>query len=266
MPENEIILSSTTDTEEQVKAALDGVGNTEPRMVEQAERPRGGFLRKIDKLTKIRREQEREIERLRQFEPRESTATEVASENAEEPHPTEQQRPVETEPSPARETEQAPRVQPADQGNERFNVEAQYRAQTSKQRFKDAISRYGPEFRQAILDAPPVPKPVVEVIPFLTNAPETAHYLATHRQIAEGLFKMSPNDSVQKVIRISHAIELQQEDGSWRIGRSSEPIRTKAPRPISPVGGTGVRAAVDVNDPNISTEDYYAARLAQRRR
>ena len=76
---------------------------------------------------------------------------------------------------------------------------------------------------------------------------------------------MSPNDAIQKVMKISHAIEMQQEDGSWKVGRS-EPIRTKAPPPISPVGGTGGRATVDLNDPNISMENYYAARSAQRRR
>jgi hypothetical protein len=277
MGDNEIRLDSTTDSLSDVQAALDGVQNTEPRLGDQVERPPrrngNGFKKRIDRLTAIRKQQEveiyerdREIERLRHYEPRESTVTEVASENAEEPRPTEQQQPVETEPRPARETAQAAQGQPTDQANERFNAEAQYRAQTSKQRFRDAIAKYGPEFRQAILDAPPVPKPIIDVIPFLTNAPETAHYLATHRPIVESLFKMSPNDAVQKVIRISHAIELQQEDGSWKLGRPSEPIRTKAPRPITPIGSTGGAATVDVSDPNISTEAYYAARSAQLRR
>ena len=69
---------------------------------------------------------------------------------------------------------------------------------------------------------------------------------------------------------MTSAISIAREIGriealvTPKANGSPKQIRTNAPRPITPVGGS-TKSTVSIDDPNISAEQYYETRKAMRR-
>ncbi|MGC1975375.1 MAG: hypothetical protein WA671_01525, partial [Candidatus Sulfotelmatobacter sp.] len=78
-------------------------------------------------------------------------------------------------------------------------------------------------------------------------------------------------DELERINDITSALSVAREIGKIEAKLSAQTsespkkvIRTNAPKPITPVGGSTKRT-VSIDDPNVSTEDYYEARKAMRR-
>ena len=90
------------------------------------------------------------------------------------------------------------------------------------------------------------------------QGPEIAYYLATHEEAREKIAGMTSAISIAREIGRIEALVTPKDSVS------PKPIRTNAPKPITPIGGS-TKSTVSIDDPNISAEQYYETRKAMRR-
>ena len=278
-----LILSSTTDTQEQVDEAA-GIKSkrTEAPEVEETEtaaatetaeetenqkpKGKGGFQRKIDKLTKRITDTESRAEAA---ERRAKEAEERLAAKAAESAPAEQ--PAKTDSRP----KLADYATPEEWGEaltdwklEQRDAAARKQSEEDERReVFDAYQTRKEKAKAAHEDWDDVMEEIknVTIPPAANNAiieseqgPEIAYYLATHPEAREKLEGMTSAISIAREIgRIEALVTPKAKD-------SSTPIRTNAPKPITPVGGS-TKSTVSIDDPNISQEQYIEARKAMRR-
>jgi hypothetical protein len=124
--------------------------------------------------------------------------------------------------------------------------EQEQRAQVQEE-FMDEIMKL-PKYQQTAL---------AEALHDLEDGPQVSAYLIKNPEMWEKIAKWSPLRMAAELGKIEDRI----------TGNKSSPelkTRTRAPAPISPVGGSSKRLA-SIEDPNISTEQYFEIRNQARR-
>jgi hypothetical protein len=276
-----LILSSTTDTQEQVDYAA-GIKVVEAPEVEETEtdavtetadtetqkpRGRGGFQRKIDKLTK------RVIETESRAEAAERRAKELEAQLAKPADAATKTEPVKTDTRPKLADYQTPeewaealtdwKLEQRDTKQRQEAEEAERREvfdtyQTRRDEAKAKHSDWDEVMEEVESGKVTVPPAAYNAIIESEIGPEIAYYLATHEEAREKIQGMTSAISIAREIgKIEAALTPKTTE-------SPKPIRSNAPKPITPVGSSA-KSTVSIDDPNISTEAYYETRKAMRR-
>lgn len=279
-----LMLSSTTDTQEQVNEAA-GIKPTEAEASEgeepttaaatetaeetESQKPKGkgGFQRKIDKLTKriTDTESRAEAAERRAKEAEERLAKSAESAPAQEPVKTDVRPKLADYKTPEEwaealtdwkleQRDAAARKQAEE--DERREVFDSYQARKDEAKAKhedwDDVME---EIQDQNVTIPPAAhNAIIES----DQGPEIAYYLATHEEARERIEGMTSAISIAREIGRIEALVTPKANGS------PKQIRTNAPRPITPVGGS-TKSTVSIDDPNISAEQYYEIRKAMRR-
>ena len=102
----------------------------------------------------------------------------------------------------------------------------------------------------------------------LENGPEVAYYLGKHPEAARKLSQLSPFLAVAEVGRIAARLEkaepaAQETNNTAVRSPDRQPTVSKAPAPIAPLKGGGLRPTKDLSSPDISYEEYRKIRDEQ---
>lgn len=98
---------------------------------------------------------------------------------------------------------------------------------------------------------------------------DIAYWLATHKDEAKELAKLDGPAAIREMGRLERDVELAVAASAAEVpakpAAAAPPVKkvTKVAAPITPVGGRGVTAKVDLNDPNIPFPEYKARRDAE---
>jgi len=316
---NEITIVSSTDTQAEVNAAL---GIEEPKATEVKEEPKpevketpavekpakeskaaneteeeraeaekdkgkGGWQRRIDKLTREKYELLEENRNLRAGKERLGAVPAVATE--EEP-----KKPVvEDDPQPKKEAftdyEEYLDARAAWRARQEFKALTEKQSKESdqaaeNQRIQETFDSYNKRFEQAKSDIPDleeklleaaqagvnIPQAAIMAIYELENGPEVSYYIATNSDVAEKLNKMTTLRAVAEIGRIAYTLQNnpKEETKAEPKPKAEEPKpakveapKTKAasppPEPIAPVGGSSTNASVPDFD-KMSMSEYTA--------
>ena len=271
-----LILSSTTDTQEQVDEAAGIKPTEEPPATEvevetpaesgtaeeaetQKPKAKGGFQKRIDRLTKSLREEQSKREEL---EKRLAEKPAAAASKEETPKPDERPKLADFNGDADKwfdarvewDKKQAAKQAEEEERREVFD--------TYEVRKAEAAERHEDwEEIKAELEAGnyPISFPATNAIIESEIGPEIAYYLAKNPEELERINDITSALSVAREIgKIEAKLSAQTSESPKKV------IRTNAPKPITPVGGSTKRT-VSIDDPNVSTEDYYEARKAMRR-
>lgn len=137
----------------------------------------------------------------------------------------------------------------------RFNEACNTVAESGKQEFKnwdDIIKNLGLVGAIGQNVAPDFLETAIE----LKNPHKVLHYLGTNLDEAEKIVKSSPKKMALEMARVEAILNAPPPAPSL-------PPVSNAPAPVIPVGGNATSAAPDINDPNISSEQFYALRAKQ---
>jgi len=239
---------------------------------ESETKPKGGFQRRIDQLTKDKRELERKLETAaqpknagQQFESIEEYSARVIREAAERER-TAAKEPAREAAKPATTTEDEQRQQAE------FRQQHAARAQVMGQRWREALTA-DPELVEAVkASTDMVPAVVHLAMTDLPNGHEVAIFLAKRPEFRQRITAMwqaagdaayqvtqNPNAARQAAdvtaIREIHRIGNGLQFSAFGPRQLVERPASKAPTPITPVGGSGGGATEkDVDD--MSTSEY----------
>ncbi len=97
----------------------------------------------------------------------------------------------------------------------------------------------------------------------MEQGPAVAYHLGKHPELVTKLSGMTPSAALRELGRIEAVVE--SEIAKSAPAKAAEPVKSKAPDPITPVGGANAKGAVDLSDPELSPEDYRKAREAERK-
>lgn len=109
-----------------------------------------------------------------------------------------------------------------------------------------------------------LPQGVISTIVEMENGPAVAYYISAHPEEAKKIAGAPMLSAIAMIGKISAQLEKAAAPAA-PAGKSPDrkPVVSGAPPPIKPLGGHGIRASVDLNDPELSYEDYKKARAAQ---
>jgi len=270
-----LVLSSTTDTQAEVDAAA-GIKAVEAPATEEVEtdaapetadtetqkpKGKGGFQRKIDKLTKRITDTESRAEAAERRAAEAEARLAKPAETAQQAEPVKEERPKLADFNgdadkwfDARVEWDRKQAAIVAEEQERRDVFDNYQARKDEVKAKHEDWDDVMEEIKNVTIPPAAHNAIIES----EQGPEIAYYLATHEEARERLQAMTSAVSAAREIGRIEALVTPKEN------ESPKPIRTNAPRPIKPVGGSTTRTA-SVDDPNISTEEYVEIRKAQRR-
>jgi hypothetical protein len=121
-----------------------------------------------------------------------------------------------------------------------------------------------PDFNEAIVAAGKagmkLPEPVIELIKELPNGPAVTYYLVTNPDEALALIEMSPAMGFAAIGRISQGLEKAPEQPKTP---AKKPI-SAAPAPVKPVAGHSAKAGNSLQEiSKSSTDEYVRARMQQ---
>lgn len=286
----EIIVASTTDSEEDVKAAAAGkppepeetkAAPPEPKEVpkekpaeakaegeeppEEKGRPKGNFQKRIDKLTA---EKYRLSDELGALRAKLEAATKPAEQAAPEP----------TRPKPEDYEDSEKYLEALADWKTELKVkelkekDAQEAIQQQMRKTFDAHLERTRKFREehddydeVAADANiPIPKAVEFAIIELDNGPEVAYHLAKNPELAEKLAGMSDVAAVMEIGRLSASLAVNEKGASEPPASAENPAPEKtkavsaAPKPIKPVGAGATKSNVPLDE-----MDYPAFRKAR---
>ena len=101
----------------------------------------------------------------------------------------------------------------------------------------------------------------------LENGPAVVWFLATNPKDAKKLSEMPPVLAVAEIGRIAARLEkMQPEENAQSNGKGPDKapiVSSNAPKPITPLRGGQLRATRDLNDPNLSYDEYRKIRDEQ---
>lgn len=223
-------------------------GNDEPR--------KGGFQRRIDKLTREKYALEARVRELETGRPAAKPAGEPKSETAQKPQP-EQYRTYDEYVEALAEFKADQKVSKA---KEEFARETQERAAKSQaeqtlaswnQRVETARGKYE-DFDDIVDSDLPITQPMQAAIIDSEHGAEIAYHLGKHPDEAERISRLSPMAAIREIGKI----EAQ-------IVQAPKPKPSAASRPLSPVKGRA--GQIDLNDPKLTYEDWEKQRNAQLR-
>lgn len=285
-----LVVSSTTDTQEQVNAAV-GIETPEEEVEEKPvaqetaaetdsdegaeeeaesepkKKGRGGWQRRNEKLTRNWKNAESRAEAA------ERLAAELKAQLAAKP--AEQQTPAKTVPDgrPKLSDFETPeewaealtdwKLEQRDAKVRQAAVEdeTKERQQTYRERLEAAKSKHDDweEVADEIkANGMNIPLIVQDAILESDVGPEITYYLAKNRDVTAKLMDMSPAAAAKEIGRIEARLSPETKDAP------KDRPKSNAPPPIKPLGGSTKHVA-SVDDPNISIEEYYEIRKAQRR-
>jgi hypothetical protein len=216
---------------------------------------KGGFQRRIDKLTKQLRLTEQERDTLRE------KTVKPAAEESQPTAPKSDKPKIEDFQSP----DEWADARDAWKANEERKAEFQERQRETMDGFKKQINEVreqNDDFDEVMNQNIVIPLSVQEAIPTLENGASVAYHIAKNPDIAKELMDMLPARAIAEVGRISE--RLLSASSTVRTPKQ-EKIVSKAEAPIQPVGGT---AKSTVPDEDLPPSDYIrkrnAAELAKR--
>lgn len=244
---------------------------------EKPEHPRkkGGFQKRIDKLTREKRELEARIEALERG-------------SAEKPAGSAPEKPEDKTPKPA--PEGKPKVEDFDTYEEftealtdwkleqrekqraetqsRTAAESAYREQAKTYAQAEAQARKAHDDYDEVLEGVEdvrLPAHVEQAIFEDPQGPELAYYLAGNREDLERIVGLPPIAAVREIGKISARLTPPEKPASGDKPKPSEPKPkvTSAPKPIVPVGGAASGGTPSIHDESLASD--YASWEKQRR-
>lgn len=251
-PKTEVPTEAPEAPEEPETAPASDPG--EPEEEEEKAKGKGGFQRRIDKLTSKLRLTEQERDELREL-----VAKKPAAEETKVPAQTDR---------PLREsfvTEDEWIDAYADWRDAKKEAEA--RQAGEKQRLKvvfdnfnkqvTAIRETHDDFDEVLSSAVEIPKSVELAIPHLENGAAVAYHLGKNPDIALKLMDMDPLQAVAEIGKISEKLLSASSNGTRPPDKK---LTSKAPAPITPVDTGSSRSSVALED--LSPSEYIRKRNA----
>lgn len=115
------------------------------------------------------------------------------------------------------------------------------------------------------IDLPPGVGPAILE---LDNGPEVAYFLGKNPKVTQKLNELSPFLAVAEVGRIAARLEktpvpLQETNNIATRSPDRQPTVSKAPAPITPLKGGGIRTTKDISSPDIPYDEYRKIRDEQ---
>ncbi len=248
---------------------------------EQQNKGKGGFQKRIDRLTRRNYEQDQRIERL--LESQEQLIGRLAGKSA----AAEVKAPVDQKPSPDQfktyeEYVEALAEFKADQKieaklashreTEEKNTEDEQLKKTFalyNQRVSEAQSRYD-DFDEVVGRRDiQIPQAVQMAVIELDNGPDVAYYLGQHPEICQELCQKRPMAAVAMLGRLAATLEVEAEDENQNESEPGEkpapkPAVSSTPAPIRPLRKPAP-ASTGLND-DLSVDEWLRRRNAQLRK
>lgn len=227
---------------------------------DKGEHKKGGWQKRIDKLTARNYELEKELEteRAKAAKPADRSATEPPNSEVKpklEDFKTHEEW-VEAvadwkiEQRFAKEAQQAVQEEASDRTKEVFDAH--------NKRVSEALGKHE-DFEEVVKSAEDIgfSRDAGLTIFELENGPEVMYHLAKNRDQLEALAKLSPVRQIAKLGAISESL-LQSDSPSTPQEKTEEKPVTKAPPPIKPVGASGAKSTV--NEDELSDDEWIAQR------
>jgi len=265
---------------------VETVPDSEPEETqEKPSKGKGGFQKRIDKLTKEKGEL---AEKLSAYEER----FKVIEERLAKPAATEPEKPVKTSPeTPGKplDSEIGTKYKDWNEYNEalidwkadqRLAAKLAERDQTAEQRevqeiqqareegYRESAKQFAesvPDFNEAITAATKagmkLPQPILERIQEMSNGPQIAYYLVKNPDEALALVEASPADGFIMLGRISYGLEHDAEPAPKPPAKK---VVSTAPPAVKPVAGHSARSSSSLQEiSKASTDEYIRVRQAQ---
>jgi len=234
---------------------------------------KGGFQRKIDKMTARQKAAEQEIEYWK------SQALKAPNDQKkEEPAKQAVTKSDDAEPSPDdfethKEYINALTDWKLDQREKKAKIEADKKNFLSEQEKvfkayherKNAFAKTVDDFDEVLDDAKDVPiTPAIQAAILESDfGPQVAYELAKNRAEFERIVKLGPLSAAREIGKIEARIALK---ASEQKETKETKKTTSAPKPIEPVGGTKGTALRQLDDPELTFVEYVERRRAQMKR
>jgi hypothetical protein len=227
-----------------------------------AEQPKrkGGFQRRIDKLTREKRELEARIAAL------EAKLAGGAGTGAPPGEAEHQARPAEAPGKPRPEdfdtyeayTEALTDWKLEQRERERARQDAERRVFESWMERIDAARKAHPDFDEVVDSDTPVSAAMQQAILESDQGAEIAYWLGKHPEEAERISKLPPIAAIREIGRIEALLSSKKEPSP-----KPKATITRAPKPVTPVSGGKASLTGDIYDPALA-EDYTAWERARR--
>ena len=104
---------------------------------------------------------------------------------------------------------------------------------------------------------PDVPADFLETAIELKDPQKILHYLGSNLDEAERIVKSSPKKMAMEMARIEAALNAP-------VAPAPAPALSNAPAPVAPIAGVAKPGALDINDPNLTTEQFMELRTKQK--
>jgi hypothetical protein len=135
--------------------------------------------------------------------------------------------------------------------------------------YRDSVTEFlkeVPDFNSAVLAATKagmkLPEPIIEKIKDLPNGPAVTYYLVTNPDEALALVEMDPVEGFIALGRISHGLESQPKTEPPKP--PAKKAVSTAPVAVKPVAGNSAKSGNSLQDiSQRSTDDYVRARMQQ---
>lgn len=269
-------IAAPAQAEQETEASATSTANEGDNEQTGEQKHKGGFQRRIDKLTKEKSDKERELaywrEQALRTQPTETKKDEPVK-SAETAKPKSDDFATWDEYHEALtdwkvEQKLSARDKEATEKAEKAKAEAEQK--TASQKWEDACEKAREaheDFDEVALN-PDIQQHITPVIAAAVAESdvntEIAYYLGQHPDELQRISKLSP---------VGQAREIGKLEAQFASGKSEasatevkEPPISKAPAPIKPVGKASGHAPVDIHDPAMPYKDFVKAREAQLKR
>jgi hypothetical protein len=252
-PQTEVVEEKEVPEVGETQLAPASESGTEHEEGEEARKPgKGGWQRRIDKLTDRLRERDQELADIRA---KSKTAEAVPAETA-KPAPKSDKPKIEDFQSP----DEWADARDAWKVNEERKAEFQERQRAVFDNFNKQVStvrEQNDDFDEVMNRSLEIPLSVQQAIPTLDNGAAVAYHIAKNPDIAAELMDMLPARAIAEVGRISERLlSASSTDRTPPVKK----IVSKAEAPIQPVGGTA-KSTVPLED--LPPREYQRIRNAE---
>lgn len=253
-PPTEVVEEKEVPEVEETQLEADSESGSEHEEGEEARKPsKGGWQRRIDKLTDRLRQRDQELADFRaKSKSADADPAEKAKLPAQDGKPLIENYATADEWADARDTWKAEQERKAEYQERQREVFDNFNKQVS------VVREQNDDFDEVVSRNIPIPLSVQEAIPMLDNGAEVIYHIAKNPDIAAKLMEMLPARAIAEVGRISERLLSAQSTASRPP--TKEKIVSKAEAPIQPVGGTA-KSTVALED--LPPSDYIAKRNAQ---
>lgn len=149
------------------------------------------------------------------------------------------------------------------EARERETREIQETRDTNYREAAKEFAEQTPDFNEAVVNATKsgmkLPEPIIELIKELPNGPAVTYYLVTNPETSLELLSASPAMGFAMIGRISQGFEAQPEPVK---APAKKPI-SSAPPPAKPVSGNSARSSTPLSE--MTTDEFIRSRNQQER-